>query len=81
MSWFDVQLLLEAPEDIMCFKFCPTDPNIVAGGCISGQLVLWDISQHADRLKQSRSAGKGIDTFSSLVLSVKVNCTVVVTRT
>jgi len=59
--------LLEAPEDIQCFKFCPTDPNIIAGGCISGQVVLWDISQHADRLKQSRSAGKGKDALGTLV--------------
>jgi len=60
-------LLLEAPEDILCFKFCPTDPNIIAGGCISGQVVMWDISQHADRFKQSRSASKGKDALGSLV--------------
>jgi len=62
-----MQLLLEAPEDIMCFKFCPTNPDYIAGGCISGQVVLWDIAQYADRLRQSRSAGKGKDTFSALV--------------
>ena len=32
------QLVLEAPEDILCFKFNPTDPNIVAAGCINGQV-------------------------------------------
>ena len=62
-----VQLLLEAPEDIMCFKFCPTDPNIIAGGCISGQVVLWDISQHADRLRQSSTASKTKDALGTLV--------------
>nr|XP_039270172.1 dynein intermediate chain 3, axonemal-like [Styela clava] len=51
------QILLEAPDDIFCFKFCPSDPNIVAGGCINGQLVLWDISEHADRLQSSRTGG------------------------
>jgi len=60
-------LLLEAPEDILCFKFCPTDPNIIAGGCISGQVVLWDISEHSERLMQSRSANKGKDAFGTLV--------------
>ena len=34
------QLFLEAPEDILCFKFNPSDPNIVAGGCINGQVSL-----------------------------------------
>ena len=33
------QLVLEAPEDIYCFKFNPTDPNIVAAGCINGQVM------------------------------------------
>ncbi|XP_077981205.1 dynein axonemal intermediate chain 3-like [Glandiceps talaboti] len=47
------QLLLEAPDDIMCFKFNPVDPNIVAGGCINGQVVLWDITRWADRLKNT----------------------------
>ena len=33
------QLVLEAPEDIYTFKFNPTDPNIVAAGCINGQVI------------------------------------------
>uniref|UniRef100_H2Y8V0 WD repeat domain 63 n=1 Tax=Ciona savignyi TaxID=51511 RepID=H2Y8V0_CIOSA len=48
------QLLLEGPDDICCFKFCPSDPNIVAGGCINGQLVLWDLTDYADKLSNSR---------------------------
>ena len=52
------QLLLEAPDDIYTFKFCPTDPNIIAGGCINGQVVLWDIGKHADRLKTQRGGNK-----------------------
>ncbi|KXS20411.1 WD40 repeat-like protein [Gonapodya prolifera JEL478] len=56
-SFFDPihpQLMLEAPDDILCFRFHPQDPNIVVGGCINGQVVLWDISEHHDRLKQGR---------------------------
>ena len=52
------QLLLEAPDDIYCFKFCPTDPNIIAGGCVNGQVVLWDISAHVERLKTQRGTNK-----------------------
>ena len=51
------QLILEAPDDIATFKFCPTDANTVAGGCINGQVVLWDMSQFADRLKRSKRGG------------------------
>ena len=38
--------------------FSPSDPNIIAGGCQNGQLVLWDISAHADRLKQPRGGNR-----------------------
>ena len=34
----DFQALLEAPDDIFSFKFNPSDPNIIAGGCINGQV-------------------------------------------
>ncbi|KAI8920867.1 WD40-repeat-containing domain protein [Powellomyces hirtus] len=52
------QLMLEAPEDILCFKFNPHDPNIIAGGCITGQIVLWDITDHQDKLEISRKSGR-----------------------
>lgn len=35
----DFQALLEAPDDIFSFKFNPSDPNIIAGGCINGQVT------------------------------------------
>ncbi|TNN38214.1 WD repeat-containing protein 63 [Liparis tanakae] len=31
------QLQLESPEDICAFEFCPSDPNIIVGGCTNGQ--------------------------------------------
>ncbi|KAM7100196.1 dynein axonemal intermediate chain 3 isoform 2-T3 [Molossus nigricans] len=49
------QLMLESPEDIFCFKFCPSDPNIIAGGCINGQIVLWDITRHVDRIEHIKT--------------------------
>ncbi|XP_064605528.1 dynein axonemal intermediate chain 3-like [Liolophura sinensis] len=52
------QLLLEAPDDILCFKFSASDSNILAGGCRNGQVVLWDITAHVDRLKQPRGGNR-----------------------
>lgn len=49
------QLLLEAPDDILCFQFNPTDPHIVAGGCVNGQVVLWDIERHMEELKNVKT--------------------------
>ncbi|KAL1772377.1 WD repeat-containing protein 63 [Sigmodon hispidus] len=51
------QLMLESPDDIFCFEFCPSDPNIIAGGCINGQVVLWDITSHADRIENIKAGG------------------------
>ncbi|KFV17009.1 WD repeat-containing protein 63, partial [Tauraco erythrolophus] len=62
-SFFDPihpQLMLECPEDIYCFQFSPSDPNIIAGGCINGQVVIWDISQHEEKLKNAKTVADGI---------------------
>ncbi|KAB1269099.1 WD repeat-containing protein 63 [Camelus dromedarius] len=49
--------MLESPDDIFCFEFCPSDPNIIAGGCINGQIVMWDITTHADRIENIKVGG------------------------
>ncbi|XP_075012286.1 dynein axonemal intermediate chain 3 isoform X4 [Calonectris borealis] len=62
-SFFDPihpQLILECPEDIYCFQFSPSDPNIIAGGCINGQVVLWDISQHEEKLQNAKTVADGV---------------------
>lgn len=51
------QLMLESPDDIFCFKFCPTNSNIIAGGCINGQIVMWDITAHAERIENIKTGG------------------------
>eukprot|EP00117_Sycon_ciliatum_P006446 scpid30493/ scgid9981/ WD repeat-containing protein 63 len=51
-------LLLEAPEDVTVFEFCPTHPNIVAAGCVSGQLVLWDLSDYDGKLRNHMALTK-----------------------
>ncbi|XP_047443492.1 dynein axonemal intermediate chain 3 [Mugil cephalus] len=60
------QLVLECPDDILSFEFCPSNPNIIAGGCINGQVVLWDISAHVTCLQGTQTGGKkvSVDTDS-----------------
>ncbi|XP_060088116.1 dynein axonemal intermediate chain 3 [Heteronotia binoei] len=60
------QLMLECPEDIYCFQFSPSDPNIIAAGCINGQVVLWDISQHEERLQNAKTGGGGKRTTANM---------------
>ncbi|OAF68653.1 hypothetical protein A3Q56_03605, partial [Intoshia linei] len=42
------QMVLEAPSDVYVFKFCPSNPNIIAAGCRNGTVILWNISKHSD---------------------------------
>lgn len=49
------QLFLEAPDDILCFRFNPSNPNIVVGGCANGQIILWDLEAYQDRLQLNKS--------------------------
>ncbi|NWZ48337.1 WDR63 protein, partial [Haliaeetus albicilla] len=77
-SFFDSmhpQLLLECPEDIFCFQFSPSDPSIIAGGCINGQVVLWDISQHEEKLQNAKTVADGIkitavNTVNASILNI-----------
>ncbi|XP_061682135.1 dynein axonemal intermediate chain 3 [Syngnathoides biaculeatus] len=45
-----VKIVLECPENILAFEFCPSDPNIIVGGCLNGQVVLWEISSYVVHL-------------------------------
>ncbi|KAM9385770.1 LOW QUALITY PROTEIN: dynein axonemal intermediate chain 3 [Pholidichthys leucotaenia] len=51
------QLLLECPDDILAFEFCPSNSDIIVGGCINGQVVLWDISAHTKNYQGTRASG------------------------
>jgi WD40 repeat protein len=40
------QLVLEAPSDVLCFRYHPKKPSCIVGGCVSGQVVFWDLDAH-----------------------------------
>ncbi|NWU07263.1 WDR63 protein, partial [Cephalopterus ornatus] len=67
------QLILECPEDIYCFQFSPSDPNIIAAGCINGQVVLWDISQQGEKLQNEKPvADEVVDSDSEVTAAAEV---------
>jgi len=39
------QVVLEAPGDVHCFRFCPTNPELVIGGLESGQIAMWSLAE------------------------------------
>lgn len=61
------QLLLRAPDDVLAFQFCPSNPAVVAAGCVNGQLVLWDTSEYTERLRAARPPPKKKTTLASMV--------------
>ncbi|GBG24449.1 Cytoplasmic dynein 1 intermediate chain [Hondaea fermentalgiana] len=52
------QLVLKSPHECRCFAFNPDQPHLVAGGCTTGQIIIWDIS-HAQELLRRRKGGGG----------------------
>ena len=48
-------MILEAAEDIVTVRFNSQHPYIIAAACLSGMIVLWDLSPHAGLLKGVKS--------------------------
>ncbi|KAI9189737.1 hypothetical protein H9P43_001170 [Blastocladiella emersonii ATCC 22665] len=48
------QLILEASEDVSSFAFHPLLPHVIAGGCVNGQIVIWDISEFQEKMKNKK---------------------------
>ncbi|OHS93416.1 hypothetical protein TRFO_11840 [Tritrichomonas foetus] len=59
------QYVLEAPAVVKVFKFCPTNPNLIVGGCENGQVVLYDLSDEKTRISaELRNRYSTEDSFS-----------------
>ena len=71
---FSAQIVLEAPLDIFCFKWNPWQPNLIAAGCSSGQVLLYDLSDAmATVLKAKTKSTKSLHTTSSSTESVRAS--------
>lgn len=42
--------ILETPVEVSCIEFHPENPNFIIGGCISGQLIVWDLGDETSKL-------------------------------
>uniref|UniRef100_A0A3P8N6Q8 Dynein axonemal intermediate chain 3 n=1 Tax=Astatotilapia calliptera TaxID=8154 RepID=A0A3P8N6Q8_ASTCA len=47
------RLLLECPDDIFAFEFCPSNPNVIVGGCRNGKVLLFHSASQLHKSKQS----------------------------
>lgn len=44
------KLELEAIREISCISFCPYNGNVIVGGTVNGQIIIWDISNRLQKL-------------------------------
>ncbi|RZC37985.1 WD repeat-containing protein 63, partial [Asbolus verrucosus] len=46
------KLILETPRPVFALSCCPYNENLVVGGCVNGQIILWDISNKLNRVEE-----------------------------
>ncbi|CAF4813187.1 unnamed protein product [Pieris macdunnoughi] len=46
------KLTLESPREVKILSFCPFNENILIGGCINGQIILWDLSNKLENVEK-----------------------------
>lgn len=46
--------VLETPVEISCIEFHPENSNVIIGGCISGQMIVWDLSHIESRISMGK---------------------------
>lgn len=45
------KLVLESPREVTFLSFCPYDANILIGGLVTGQLIIWDLKDCLHRIE------------------------------
>ena len=45
------KLVLESPREVTFLSFCPYDGNLLIGGLITGQLIIWDLKNCLHRIE------------------------------
>ena len=54
--------VLETPIEITSLEFHPENPNVLVGGCLNGQVIVWDLSALDYRITTGvKTAIKGDD--------------------
>ena len=46
------KLYLESPREVKVLSFCPFNENILVGGLISGQIVVWDLTNKLENVEK-----------------------------
>jgi len=53
--------------DVYCFQFNPVNQNLVAGGLLNGQVVLWDTSSMQEQVRKKEKKSDGDDSGEKVI--------------
>ena len=53
--------VLETPIEITTIEFHPENTNVLTGGCLNGQVIVWDLSSQDHRITSGPKAQQGAD--------------------
>ena len=60
--------VLETPIEITSLEFHPENPNVIIGGCLNGQVIIWDLSSTDHRIvagAKNKEIGGDDDNFEA----------------
>jgi WD40 repeat protein len=49
--------ILETPIEISAIEFHPENTNVLTGGCLNGQVIVWDLSSTDHRIANNNKKG------------------------
>ena len=52
-------VLMQSHHEILTFRFNRTDPGYIVGGCITGQVILWEITEAVNNALRKNNRGAG----------------------
>lgn len=66
----NAKLLMEAHREVTALSFCPYDENILIGGCINGQVIVWDIRNKLKNVEEEEILTDEQQQYRALMYSL-----------
>ncbi|KAF2880133.1 hypothetical protein ILUMI_26044 [Ignelater luminosus] len=64
------RLHLMAPREVSVISFCPYDENILIGGCVNGQVIVWDIKNRLEGVEKEEPLTAAQQRYRALMHSL-----------
>lgn len=54
-------MFLSTPQEVSCLSFCPYDEDLIIGGLVNGQLILWNMTNRLADVEKEVTARLNVD--------------------